>query len=142
MRYTYNIAFFDTKSNRYFVIIAKNAVFADAFQKSDVKKEYLAICVGCPDNVQGTIDAPIGRAEGIIKRCVTPSGKQALTEYTVLNSKNGMSLVRAIPITGRTHQIRVHLAHIGYPLYGDYLYGTEIPGERTRLHCEKVSFMP
>ncbi len=123
------------------VIIAKNAVFADAFQKSNVKKEYLAICVGCPDKAQGLIDAPIGRAEGIIKRCVTASGKSALTEYQVLDSKNGMSLIRAIPVTGRTHQIRVHLAHIGCPLFGDYLYGTEISGERTRLHCEKVSFI-
>lgn len=123
------------------VIIAKNAVFADAFQKSDVKKEYLAICVGCPENQNGFVNAPIGRAEGIIKRCVSSSGKDALTKYQVLEKRDSLSLVKAIPITGRTHQIRVHLAHIGCPLYGDYLYGTEIVGERTRLHCEKVSFI-
>lgn len=122
------------------VVIAKNAVFADAFQKSDIRKEYLAVCVGTPLQKKGIVDAPIGRAEGIIKRCVTENGKPSLTEYEVLEEKNGLSLVRAVPVTGRTHQIRVHLAHIGCPLLGDYLYGKEIDGERTRLHCEKLIF--
>ena len=122
------------------VVIAKNAVFADAFQKSDIRKEYLAVCVGTPSPKKGTVDAPIGRAEGIIKRCVTENGKPSLTEYEVLEEKNGLSLVRAVPVTGRTHQIRVHMAHLGCPLLGDYLYGREIPGERTRLHCERLVF--
>ena len=123
------------------VIIAKNAVFANSFQKCDIKKEYLAVCVGSPCPKKGTIEAPIGRAEGIIKRCVTKDGKPSLTEYEVLDENDSLSLVRAVPITGRTHQIRVHMAHIGCPLLGDYLYGKEIPGERTRLHCEKLTFI-
>ena len=123
------------------VVIAKNAVFANAFQKCDIKKEYLAVCVGCPSPQKGTVDAPIGRAEGIIKRCVTSDGKPSLTEYEVLKEQNGHSIVKAVPITGRTHQIRVHMAHIGCPLLGDYLYGTEIPGERTRLHCGQLTFI-
>lgn len=122
------------------VVIAKNAMFADAFQKSDIRKEYLAVCVGTPSPKKGTVDAPIGRAEGIIKRCVTENGKPSLTEYEVLEEKDGLSLVRAVPVTGRTHQIRVHMAHIGCPLLGDYLYGKEIPDERTRLHCERLVF--
>lgn len=123
------------------VIIAKNAVSAASFAKADVKKEYLAVCRGVPNPHIGTVNAPIGRAEGIIKRCVSESGKPSLIEYEVLETFGNFSLVRAIPVTGRTHQIRVHMAHIGCPLYGDYLYGEEIPGERTRLHCERVSFV-
>lgn len=123
------------------VVIAKNAVFANAFQKCDIKKEYLAVCVGVPSLKKGTVNAPIGRAEGIIKRRVTKDGKPSITEYEVLEQRNGMSLVRAIPVTGRTHQIRVHMAHMGCPLLGDYLYGKEIQHERTRLHCEKLTFV-
>ena len=123
------------------VVIAKNAVFADAFQKTEIQKEYLAVCVGVPSDKSGVIDAPIGRADGIIKRCVTNDGKPSLTKYEVLSKADGLSLVRAIPVTGRTHQIRVHMAHIGCPLLGDYLYGTEIEGQRTRLHCERLSFV-
>lgn len=122
------------------VIIAKNAVSASKFQYSKPCKKYLAICEGVPETLQGEINAPIGRADGIIKRCIRDDGKPSLTKYKVLSSDGIYSLIEAIPVTGRTHQIRVHLAHIGCPLYGDYLYGTEIDGQRTRLHCTCVSF--
>ncbi len=123
------------------VIIAKNAIAANAFSKCNPEKKYLAICVGSPAETQGEIDAPIARAEGVIKRCVDIGGKPSLTKYETIREKNRLSLVSAIPVTGRTHQIRVHMAHIGCPLYGDFLYGEEISGERTRLHCESVSFL-
>ena len=88
------------------------------------------------------IDAPIGRqAESIIGRCVTPDGKPSRTEYTILKAENGLSLAACVPVTGRTHQIRVHFASIGHPLAGDDLYG----GSRERigrqaLHCARQSF--
>lgn len=122
-------------------IIAKNALFAAQFPSLQPQKSYYALCVGTPPVPQGLVDAPIDRApDSILARCVAPCGKPSQTEYRVLSEKNGLSLVEAVPLTGRTHQIRLHLAHIGCPLYGDFLYGTEIPGERTRLHCHAVSF--
>ncbi len=122
-------------------VIAKNAYFAGLFSSLHPVKTYNALCVGIPAPEFGTIDEPIARAEdSIIKRKIDCSGKPAQTLYRTLAHKNGLSLVEAIPLTGRTHQIRLHLAHIGCPLYGDFLYGTEILGERTRLHCRKVAF--
>ena len=90
----------------------------------------------------GGIDAPIGRrGDSIIGRCVTPEGKPSRTEYTILKVQNGLSLAACVPVTGRTHQIRVHFASIGHPLAGDDLYG----GRRDRigrqaLHCAKQTF--
>ena len=80
------------------------------------------------------IDAPIGRqAESIIGRCVTPDGKPSRTEYTILKAENGLSLAACVPVTGRTHQIRVHFASIGHPLAGDDLTagaGSALGGRR------------
>ncbi len=126
-------------------VIAKNAVCADLLskimRKGDFKKEYTALCVGIPEKKKGRIDAPIRRSgEGIIKRCVAPDGKPALSDYEVIGEKDGFSLLRLFPKTGRTHQLRLHLSHIGTPILGDFMYGTEIPGERIRLHCKKVEF--
>ena len=72
------------------------------------------------------IDLPLGRAEGsLLKRCPDPQGLPAHTHYEVLAAANGRALLRLTPTTGRTHQLRVHLAAIGHPLTGDWLYGTE-----------------
>ena len=105
-------------------------------------REYRAVCIDCPDPPTGTIDAPIGRqAESIIGRCVTPDGKPSRTEYTIVRAEHGLSLAACVPVTGRTHQIRVHFASIGHPLAGDDLYG----GNRERigrqaLHCAEQRF--
>ena len=93
----------------------------DAFQR-----DYRAVCEGVPVPGQGDIDLPLGRAEGsLLKRCPDPQGLPAHTHYEVLAAANGRALLRLTPTTGRTHQLRVHLAAIGHPLTGDWLYGTE-----------------
>ena len=127
------------------VLIAKHIVAADKLSKSLItgalKKEYMAVCVGVLSPEKGTVDAPIKREqEGIIKRCISEYGKPSLTEYEVIEEKGGLSLVKLHPKTGRTHQLRLHLSHIGTPILGDFLYGEEINGERTRLHCHTLHF--
>lgn len=127
------------------VVIAKNAVCADRLsrqlQTGEFRKEYAAVCVGVPKEKSGRIDAPIKRAkEGIITRCIAEDGKRAISDYEVLEEMCGLSLVRLLPHTGRTHQLRLHLAYIGTPIYADFLYGTDIPDERIRLHCRRVAF--
>lgn len=122
------------------VLCAKNVWAAPLLAKS-VQKEYLAILEKEPPK-SGVIELPIGRAEGsIILRRVDPKGKPSCTRYRVEQTVNGFSLVRAVPVTGRTHQLRVHFAHIGCPLAGDELYG----GSRSRigrhaLHCAVITF--
>ena len=127
------------------VIIAKNIVSADRLSKAlidgNFQKEYLALCVGVPSPEKGIIDAPIKREkDGIIKRCISPDGKHSVTEYEVILKKDGLSLVNLFPKTGRTHQLRLHLSHIGTPIYSDFLYGTEVLGERTKLHASRITF--
>ncbi len=90
------------------------------------RRVYLAVCDGVPDPPEGMIDAPIALADGsLMKREVRPGGKSARTRYKVLSVHGPRSLVELELDTGRTHQIRVHMAHIGCPLTGDFLYGTE-----------------
>ena len=113
-----------------------------ALHSSELRREYRAVAVGQVTPPHGVIDAPIGRQGGsIIGRCVTPDGKPSRTEYTILKAENGLSLAACVPVTGRTHQIRVHFASINHPLAGDDLYG----GSRARigrqaLHCAKQTF--
>jgi len=123
------------------VLAAKHAYAAPLLARN-VEKLYYAVVEGELPLGPGVIDAPIGRqAESIIGRCVTPDGKPSRTEYTILKAENGLSLAACVPVTGRTHQIRVHFASIGHPLAGDDLYG----GSRARigrqaLHCARQSF--
>ena len=92
----------------------------------DFERRYLAVCVGTPEPEEGLIDLPIGRCEDSIqKRQVCPDGDTARTRYRVLQRSGELSLVSLVLETGRTHQIRVHMAAIGHPLAGDFLYGTE-----------------
>lgn len=123
------------------VLAAQNA-YAAPLLAARVEKVYYAVAEGELPLGPGVIDAPIGRQEGsIIGRCVTPNGKPSRTEYTVLWAGDGLSLAACVPVTGRTHQIRVHFASIGHPLAGDDLYG----GSRARigrqaLHCARQTF--
>lgn len=118
-------------------------LYAASVLAAQAAKVYYAVLEGVLPCVQGEIDAPIGLAEGsIIRRCVTPDGKPACTQYTVLAEGSGLSLVRAIPVTGRTHQLRVHFAHLGCPLAGDDLYGGSTAHiARHALHCGEISYI-
>ena len=92
----------------------------------DFRREYRAVCEGIPSPAEGDIDLPIGRAESsLLKRQTDPLGQPAHTHYEVLAASQGRALLRLTPTTGRTHQLRVHMAAIGHPLIGDWLYGTE-----------------
>ena len=123
------------------VLAAQNG-YAAPLLAGRVEKLYYAVVEGELPLGPGVIDAPIGRQGGsIIGRCVTPDGKPSRTEYTILKAENGLSLAACVPVTGRTHQIRVHFASIGHPLAGDDLYG----GSRARigrqaLHCARQTF--
>jgi len=109
---------------------AKNAWVHDRLRRQlhteSFRRRYLAVCVGTPDPVSGTVALPVSRAPGsAVRRQVDPAGQSAVTGYRVLEKSGGFSLVELTPRTGRTHQIRVHMAAIGCPLAGDWLYGTE-----------------
>ena len=124
------------------VLCAKNA-FAAPLLGESAQKWYLALVEGAPPEKKGVIDAPIARAPGsIILRCVSSEGKPSRTEYEVIRRCGAHTLVKARTITGRTHQLRVHFAHLGCPLAGDDLYGgsTERIG-RHALHCACIEFV-
>lgn len=112
------------------LIAAKSGYVHDrlrrALHSSDLRREYRAVAVGRVEPPYGVIDAPIGRTEGsIIRRCVRADGLPSLTEYETLQVSGRFTLLRLRPQTGRTHQLRVHMAYLGHPLAGDWLYGTE-----------------
>lgn len=120
---------------------ARNAHIQQLLQKQlhtpDFVREYLAVCEGRPEKDAGVIDLPIARAGDGARRTVRPDGLPSRTHYQVIKEgKNGRCLVRLRLETGRTHQIRVHLAAMGCPVTGDYLYGhaePALPG-RFALH--------
>ena len=112
-----------------------------AFEQRAVRKRYLLIVRGSPDPPRGQIDAPIGRHPTHRTRmAVARRGRPAVTDYRVLNFSGGMALVEARPATGRTHQIRVHLAAIGHPILGDATYGEPAQAPRTMLHAWTLGF--
>lgn len=105
------------------------------------RRIYLAVCDGVPQPSEGLVDAPIGLVPGsLIARQVDQAGQWARTRYQVLRTANGRSLVELELDSGRTHQIRVHMAHLGCPLTGDFLYGTEDQSLITRpaLHSAQL----
>lgn len=111
-------------------------------------REYRGICVGELSPPAGRIDLPIGFAEGSrYRRAVTPDGAPSSTGYETLAAwpapEGTLSLLRLLPHTGRTHQLRVHLSATGHPLLGDWLYGTEAPERiaRPALHSAVLRFV-
>ena len=104
------------------------------------RRRYLAVCDGVPQPRQGRVEAPIGRVEGSrIMHQVDRQGQYAATRYRVAGTAGGRALVELELETGRTHQIRVHMAHLGCPLTGDFLYGVEDTGliARPALHASE-----
>lgn len=123
------------------VIFAKQPRVQFLLSQQNVIKKYLGITAVLPPALSGSIEAPIARKEGsIIERCVSESGKYARTDYEVLAVNKNKALLELTLYTGRTHQIRVHLAHIGCPLYNDNLYGTPGPQSRHALHASYLKF--
>lgn len=123
------------------VVVACNQISAGILWKA-VTKRYIAVVEGVPPLPEGRIDLPIDREIPLEqKRVVTPEGQRAVTCYKVLATGGGFSLVEFALETGRTHQIRVHMAHIGCPLVGDTMYGSRSELiDRQALHCQRVIF--
>lgn len=126
------------------LLIAKHRYAHDLLSRKaqHIQRHYLAIVHGQLRKKHGTICLPIGRKENsIIERCVRPDGKKALTHYRVVQHMKESSLVRLTLETGRTHQIRVHMAALGHPLIGDDLYGGPLKNiKRQALHSAELSF--
>ncbi len=131
------------------VLVAKNRISAnrlyESMKKGLITKKYIALICGSLSEPEGKIDTYIRRCEkSIITRQVCerlPDSARAITHYDVLSSDGALSAVRACPITGRTHQLRLHFAHLGTPILGDDLYGKKSKEiSRQALHAYYLSF--
>ncbi|MBQ3184945.1 MAG: RluA family pseudouridine synthase [Firmicutes bacterium] len=129
------------------LVVAKNSYTQNDYTKqmkeNTVEKRYIAVVKGIVESDEGTIDLPIGRPDpDHVRRGVMEDGAPSVTHYKVLDRYNGYSLVELLLETGRTHQIRVHMSHIGHPVLGDWLYEGLNPLliDRQALHAAKLTF--
>ena len=108
------------------VLLAKNSHIHSLLQSTSVEKTYHALVYGCPEETSGTIDAPIARKPlPSLLREVNPEGKPSVTKFRVLEKYDGYSKLALTPVTGRTHQLRLHCSYMGFPILGDPQYGSE-----------------
>jgi len=118
------------------VLLAKNAHIHSALQQTHLQKTYYALTFGGPAQDSGCIDAPIARMPlPSLLRYVSPDGKPSLTEFSVLERREHTCKLALRPITGRTHQLRLHCAHMGFPILGDPQYGTGA----SQAYCAELS---
>ena len=111
------------------VLLAKNAHVHSLLQQTQMRKTYHALVFGCPEQEMGIIDAPIARKPlPSLLRYVSAEGKPSVTEYAVLEKFAGYTKLALRPVTGRTHQLRVHCEYTGFPILGDPQYATEESG--------------
>lgn len=131
------------------LVIAKNDEshnkLSEQLKDHSMKREYYALIEGRLKNDSGTIDKPLGRCKkDRLKIGIVEDGKRAVTHYEVLERYNGYTLIKCVLETGRTHQIRVHMASIGFPLVGDPLYGfkrQKFKLEGQVLHAKTLGFI-
>ena len=136
------------------VLLAKNAhihgLLNELHRKGGFTKTYHALVFGGPKEASGTVDAPIARLPlPSLLRQVHPDGKPSLTEYTLLERRDGICKLALRPVTGRTHQLRVHCAYMGFPILGDPQYGSvesqafsRLLGLESQLLCAKTLAFP
>ena len=131
------------------MVIAKNEnTFLELkkqFTEHTTQKIYTAIVEGVIEEDSFTIDGPLGRNKKEYKQSVNPTNprgepREAITHVQVTARKDAKTLVKLTPKTGRTHQLRAHMAHIGHPIVGDKAYGSTVDSPRIMLHAEKLSF--
>ncbi|WP_119072518.1 RluA family pseudouridine synthase [Aggregatilinea lenta] len=130
------------------IVIAKTLTALEnlrqQFKDRAISKRYIALVDGVPETSEGVIDAPIGRDTAQRKRMsVVRDGRESMTEFRVLETFNDYALIEAFPKTGRTHQIRVHMAFVDHPVVGDTVYGRRKQGlkmKRHFLHAASITF--
>ena len=131
------------------IVIAKNdkvhTALTEMFQEKKIRKTYLAILKGKLNKSEGKIVTQIGRDKNDRKKMTViddiTKGKNAITNYRIISQNNLFTLVKVNIETGRTHQIRVHMRHLGYPILGDSVYGRKDNEKRQMLHAYKLEFL-
>ncbi len=121
------------------VLVSKDSLTAKILSETNIDKYYKAIVCGKLSET-GRIEAPIAEIPGEIRRIVSPDGKPSVTEYRCEKVLGDCSVAEVRLITGRTHQIRLHMSYIGHPLIGDSLYGNGEGMKRQALHAERLVF--